>query len=158
MTRSTRKTAGKKAAAPSLEVQFFRTLNRVVEPMVRAGLGSPRLAPTGFIVLEHRGRKTGQRRRSPLAATRIGDYVLVATFRGDRSQWVRNLAATPYTRYWLAGKARDARAFVMYEGKRFRVPKSLPAPLQTVVSVLAPYTRLGWAFAVLSPRARKTGT
>ncbi|NNL66564.1 MAG: nitroreductase family deazaflavin-dependent oxidoreductase [Myxococcales bacterium] len=123
--------------------------------MVRAGLGSPRIAPTGFIVLEHRGRKTGKPRRSPLAATRIGDYVLVATFRGDRSQWVRNLAAAPYTRYWLGGQVREARAFVLHEGKRFRMPKSLPGPLQTVVGLIAPYTRLGWAFAVLSPRSRK---
>lgn len=136
----------------SFEVEFFRKLNRVVEPMVRAGFGSPRIAPTGFIVLETLGRKTGRRRRSPLAATRIGNHVLVGTFRGDRSQWVLNLAAEPRTRFWLGGRARDARAFVMHQDKRFRVPKSLPVPLQKVVRVLAPYTKTGWAFAVLSPR------
>jgi deazaflavin-dependent oxidoreductase (nitroreductase family) len=134
------------------EVSFFLTLNRVVEPMVRVGLGSPRIAPTGFIVLETRGRKTGRLRRNPLAATRIGRHVLVGTFRGDRSQWLRNLAAQPRVRYWLGGRPREARAFVMHEGKRFRVPKSLPAPLQKLVCFLAPYTRTGWAFAVLSPR------
>jgi len=127
-------------------------LNRVVEPAVRAGLGSPRLVPTGFIVLETTGRKSGQLRRSPLAATRLGDYVIVSTFRGGRSQWVRNLAVQPRARYWLGGRARDARAFVMHEGKRFCVPKSLPVGMQTVVRFLAPYTKAGWAFAVLSPR------
>lgn len=136
----------------TLEVEFFRMLNRVVEPAVRAGVGSPRIVPSGFIVLETVGRKTGRTRRSPLAATRFGRYVVVATFRGDRSQWVFNLAAQPRTRYWLGGKARDARAFVMYEGKRFRVPKSLPPAMQKVVRFLAPYTKAGWAFAVLSPR------
>ena len=40
----------------------------------------------------------------------------------------------------------------MYEGKRFRVPRSLPTPMQGVVRTLAPYTRKGWAFALLSPR------
>jgi deazaflavin-dependent oxidoreductase (nitroreductase family) len=140
-----------KAVQSSYEVVFFRTLNRVVEPMVRVGLGSPRIAPTGFIVLETRGRKTGSLRRSPLAATRFGRHVLVGTFRGDRSQWLRNLAAQPRIRYWLAGRPRDARAFVMHEGKRFRVPKSLPLPLQKLVRFLAPYTKTGWAFAVLSP-------
>jgi deazaflavin-dependent oxidoreductase (nitroreductase family) len=139
----------------SFEVEFFRSLNRVVEPLVRVGVGSPRIAPTGLIVLETRGRRTGQRRRSPLAATRIGHHVLVATFRGDRSQWVQNLAAEPRTRFWLGGRARDARAFVMHPGKRFRVPKSLPASLQRVVRLLAPYTKAGWAFAVLSPPTGK---
>ena len=143
------------ATSRSFEVEFFRKLNRVVEPMVRAGVGSPRIAPSGFIVLETRGRKTGRLHRSPLAATRIGQHVLVGTFRGSRSQWVLNLAAQPRTRFWLGGMPRDARAFVMHEGKRFRVPKSLPAPLQGIVRFLAPYTRKGWAFAVLSPRTRK---
>ena len=150
-----------KADQRSFEVEFFRKLNRVVEPMVRVGFGSPRIAPTGFIVLETRGRKTGRRHRNPLAATRIGHHVLVGTFRGGRSQWLRNLVAEPRTRFWLGGRARDARAFVMHEGKRFRVPKSLPAPLQKVVRILAPYTKMGWAFAVLSPRTsgarRRTG-
>ncbi len=140
------------ASLRKLEVEFFRTLNRVIEPLVRAGFGSPRMAPGGFVVLETRGRKSGQLRRTPLAATRLGGYVLVATFRGNRSQWVKNLAAQPRVRYWIGGRPRNARAFVMFEGKRFRVPKSLPAPMQSVVRVLAPYTQLGWAFAVLSPR------
>ena len=144
--------ARKKASPPTLEVEFFRMLNRVVEPAVRAGLGSPRIVPTGFIVLETIGRKSGEKRRSPLAATRLGEYVIVATFRAERSQWVRNLVAKPRTRYWLRGRARDSTAFVMHEGKRFRVPKSLPAGMQKVVQFLAPYTKAGWAFAVLSPR------
>lgn len=135
----------------SSEVALFRTLNRVVEPMVRFGFGSPRFTPTGFIVLETRGRKTGRLHRSPLAATRIGPHVLVGTFRGDRSNWIRNLAAEPRTRFWLRGRPREARAFVMHEGKRFRVPKSLPVPLQGLVRILASYTKTGWAFAVLSP-------
>jgi deazaflavin-dependent oxidoreductase (nitroreductase family) len=138
--------------ARSIEVEFFRMLNRVVEPMVRAGVGSPRLAPGGFIVLETVGRKSGRRRRSPLAATRIGCYVIVATFRGERSQWVRNLAERPRTRYWAGGRPHESNAFVMHQGKRFREPKSLPAPLRRVVRFLAPYTKAGWAFAVLSPR------
>ena len=147
--------ASRKPAPRSLEVEFFRTLNRLVEPAVRLGIGSPRIAPSGFIVLETRGRKTGRLSRSPLAATRIGNHVVVATYRGNRSQWVRNLAAQPRTRFWLGGRPRAARAFGMYEGKRFRVPKSLPVPLQMVVRLLAPYTRSGWAFAVLSPGPRE---
>jgi deazaflavin-dependent oxidoreductase (nitroreductase family) len=138
------------AKSRSLEVEFFRMLNRVVEPIVRRGFGSPRLAPSGFIVLETVGRKSGELRRSPLAATRIGHHMIVATFRAERSQWVRNLAAQPRTRYWSRGVPHLTDTFVIREGAR--VPSALPAPLRRVVRFLAPYTRAGWAFAVLSPR------
>jgi deazaflavin-dependent oxidoreductase (nitroreductase family) len=141
----------------SLELEFFRMLNRVAEPMIRAGVGSPRCAPGGFVVLETVGRKSGARRRSPLAATRIGAHVVVGTFRGDRSQWVRNLTARPSTRYWLGGRARETRAFVMHAGKPFRAPKSLPSHMQAIARFLAPYTKAGWAFAILSPRAAAIG-
>lgn len=143
-------TSGVKRA--TLERDFFRTLNRVVEPMVRAGVGSPRMAPGGFIVLETVGRKSGRRVRTPLAATRLGNHVLVATFRGERSHWVLNLAAEPKARFWLGGRARNTRAFVIHKGKRFRVPKSLPVPIQHVAQILASYRGAGWAFAILAPR------
>jgi len=138
-----------------VEIEFFRMLNRVLEPIIRAGVGSPRFVPSGFIVLETEGRKTGAVRRSPLAATRIGRHVVVGTFRGDRSQWVRNLAAQPFARYWLAGRPRETRAFVMYDGRRFRMPRTLPAHMQTVAGFLSPYTKAGWAFAILAPRRER---
>jgi deazaflavin-dependent oxidoreductase (nitroreductase family) len=146
------------ATRASIERQFFRNLNRLVEPLVRAGLGSPRIVPGGLIVLETRGRKSGRRVRSPLAATRFGGYVLVATARGQRSQWVLNLEAEPKARFWLGGQLRESRAFVIHEGKRFRVPKSLPRPVQLVLEVLAPYRKAGWAFAVLAPRPAPAST
>ena len=55
----------------SAEVLFFRMLNRFVEPVIRAGVGSPRIAPSGFVVVESVGRKSGKLHRTPLAATRI---------------------------------------------------------------------------------------
>ena len=55
-------TAAKKR--DSIEREFFRTLNRVVEPLVRAGVGSPRIVPGGLIVLETAGRKSGRRVRT----------------------------------------------------------------------------------------------
>ena len=140
-----------------IEVEFFRMLNRVVEPRIRAGLGSPCLAPGGFIVLETRGRKTGRLSRTPLAATRILDHVVVGTFRGDRSQWVRNLVADPDTRLWLGGRARPIRAFVLSaETRAARRPRGFPSPLRFVVAFLRPYTRAGWAFAVLAPAKRRS--
>ena len=50
----------------TLETEFFRTLNLLVEPAVRAGCGSPGIAPTGLIVLETKGRHTGIPYRTPV--------------------------------------------------------------------------------------------
>lgn len=137
-----------------IEIEFFRMLNRVIEPRIRAGFGSPCLTPGGFIVLETKGRKTGRRARTPLAATRIQDHVVVGTFRGGRSQWVKNLTAHPDTRFWLAGRPRRTRAFVLDSESRPRAPKDLPVALRWIVSFLRPYTRAGWVFAVLAPEKR----
>jgi deazaflavin-dependent oxidoreductase (nitroreductase family) len=140
------------AARASIEVEFFRFLNRWVEPQIRAGLGSPRLAPGGLIVLETKGRKTGRRARIPLVATRIQGHVLVATYRGARSQWPKNLAANPETRFWMGGKPRPATAFLLTGSRRPRPLPKLPALLRAVVAFLMPYTRAGWVFAILTPR------
>ena len=136
----------------AIEVEFFRMLNHVVEPRIRAGFGSPCLTPGGFIVLETRGRKTGRLSRTPLAATRIQGHLVVGTFRASRSQWVKNLSAHPEIRFWLGGRARQARGFVIHPGAAARAPRSLPAALRWAIAFLRPYTRAGWAFAVLSPR------
>ncbi len=102
----------------AVETQFFRMLNRLVEPHVRAGWGSPRFVPGGVIVLETRSRRTGKRLRIPLAAIRIQGHVVVSTFRGDRSEWVKNLAANPAARYWLRGRAHDTTALVISPWRR----------------------------------------
>jgi deazaflavin-dependent oxidoreductase (nitroreductase family) len=141
--------AKRKVSLQALELEFFRALNRVVEPLVRKGLGSPRLVPTGFVVLESLGRVSGRWRRTPLAATRLGPYVVVSTFRGNRSQWVRNLRAHPEARVWLAGKRRDGKALVVQGGRTGRVPARFPQAMRALIKLLVPFTRVGWAFAVL---------
>lgn len=126
-------------------------LNRVVEPAVRKGFASPRFVPGGLIVLETIGFKSGVQRRTPLVATRFQGHVFIATYRGDRSFWMKNLVLRPKVRYFLAGKPRDAKAFVMKPGKRYNRPKSLPNTIGKITDFLAPYTKAGWAFAVLAP-------
>jgi deazaflavin-dependent oxidoreductase (nitroreductase family) len=135
----------------TLEAKFFRSLNQVVEPAVRKGIGSPRLAPGGLIVLETTGFKTGQTRRTPLLSARIGRYVFVSTARGDRSFWVKNLLKQSSTRFYLGGKARDARAYVFAPGDSFQRPEGLPRLIGNIMERLAPLLGRGWAFAVLAP-------
>ncbi len=152
-----KKSLAKRSPAPArgLEVEFFRFVNRWVEPQIRAGLGSPRLAPGGLIVLETKGRTSGRLARIPLVATRLQGYFLVGTFRGGRSQWAKNLAATPDTRLWVGGKPRLTTAFVLPSGRRPQPLPKLPALLRAVMALLVPYTRAGWTFAVLAPRRRR---
>jgi deazaflavin-dependent oxidoreductase (nitroreductase family) len=136
----------------SVETQFFRLLNRLVEPYIRAGWASPRFVPGGLVVLETKGRRTARRSKVPLAAIRIQDRIVVSTFRGDRSQWVKNASANPEVRYWLRGRARRATAHVISAEHRTRSKSDLPPTLRWLVPTLAPYTYAGWAFAVLSPQ------
>src|SRR5258708_22577335 len=84
--------------------EFFGTLNALVELAVRAGCAAPGLLPTGMVVLETTGAKSGLPRRVPLLATILEGCLFVGTARGDRSQWLRNLRAEPRVRYWLAGR------------------------------------------------------
>src|ERR671914_553801 len=90
-----------------LEAEFFRGLNTLVEPLVRAGVGSPVLWPVGAIVLEATGRGTGRKLNTPLLATRVGELLVVSTLR-RRSQWIKNISANAEVRYWLAGRPRAA--------------------------------------------------
>jgi len=138
-------------AARGAEAAAFRFLNRFAEPAIRSGVAFPPFAPGGLVVLETRGRASGRTYRVPLAALRLGCHVLVSTVRGRRSQWPRNLAADRAPRLWLHGRARSIHARVFALGVRAS-RRPLPRELRWLPAVLGPYTKVGWAFAVLSPQ------
>lgn len=138
--------------ALSAETNFFRTINRVAEPAIRAGLGSPCLWPSGLIVLETTGRQSGTARRVPVTATRLGRVILISTVRGDRSQWLRNLAVEPTLRYWLGGREHDADAIIFSPGTPLPDISALPILVRPLVPTLASLAALGMGFAILIPR------
>lgn len=96
---------------PDLTRDAFRRLNRVVKPLVKAGLASPLPIGLGAVVLETTGRVSGQPREVPLLGFRVGDRVVVSTVR-ERSQWVRNLEADDAAAVWYCGRRHDARATI----------------------------------------------
>jgi deazaflavin-dependent oxidoreductase (nitroreductase family) len=67
--------------------QFNRlAFNRVVRTFA-GRRGSP------VAVVEHRGRRSGRRYRTPVLAFRVDGGYLVALFYGDDRDWVRNVLA-----------------------------------------------------------------
>lgn len=99
-------------ASTNCTSRAFRSLNQLVEPAVRAGLGSPWPIGGGLVVLETIGRVSGKPRRVPLVANRIGNTVWVSTVRPS-SQWVANLEADPEVKVWVGGTERQATAEVV---------------------------------------------
>jgi hypothetical protein len=90
---------------------IFRRLNRVVKPLVKAGLGSPLPIGLGAVVLESTGRVSGKPREVPVLGFRVGDRVIVSTVRSD-SQWIKNLEADDQAAVWYSGKRHDTTASV----------------------------------------------
>lgn len=137
-----------------LEADFYRTLNRFVEPAVRAGLGSPCISPGGLVVIETTGRRSGRTYRTPVVATLFGGRLFVSTVRGPGSQWLKNLSATPELRYWQAGRLHDADALVFNPNDPPAKFDALPPVLRPIVSLLY---ALGIGVAVLTPRSTTAG-
>ena len=87
--------------------QLLAPLNRVVMPLIRAGIGAPLLTPIGLVVMEVEGRRSGRLYSVPLIAWALFDHVVVSTVRRD-SAWLKNLCATGHAAVWLRGRRREA--------------------------------------------------
>jgi deazaflavin-dependent oxidoreductase (nitroreductase family) len=133
-----------------LSSDAFRGLNALVEPLVRAGFGSPCLVPWGAVVLETTGRTSGRTLRVPVLATVVGDLVVVASVR-PASHWVKNLAAQPRTHYWMGGRRHAATAVVLPGGRPPAEPAAAAPGSAWLAALLTPWIVLGVSVAILVP-------
>jgi len=134
------------------ESDFFRTLNRFVEPVAEAGCFSPEFWPAGLIVLETTGRRSGRPHRTPVLAMIMDDRLIVRTFRGERSEWFKNLRANPDVSYWAGGGKKRARATVHAPGEECQTASLPPFAALGVAATSVAIDLMGWRFAVLAPR------
>ena len=82
---------------------FWRVFNPLARPL--AGI-----APW-WVALETRGRRSGRRRRVPLAAgPRDGNTVWLIAVHGDHSSFARNIVADPRVRLKVRGRWRGGTA------------------------------------------------
>jgi deazaflavin-dependent oxidoreductase (nitroreductase family) len=83
-----------------------KLLNPVVRAAARLGLPLPIV-----VILETRGRRSGQARRVPVGRALEGDSLWVVSEHGRRASYVRNIEADPRVRVrvgrrWRSGTAR----------------------------------------------------
>jgi deazaflavin-dependent oxidoreductase (nitroreductase family) len=81
----------------------FKYLNRLMLFLWRLGLGYWFRWPQAFgriMVITHRGRKTGQRRRTPVNFARVGDDLFCTAAYGARADWYLNILENPDVEIW----------------------------------------------------------
>jgi deazaflavin-dependent oxidoreductase (nitroreductase family) len=136
---------------PSIASGFFQTLNRFVEPVAESGCFSPEFWPTGLILLETTGRRSGRPHQTPVLAMMMDGYLIVRTFRGERSDWFKNVRANPDVSYWAGGSRKRARATVHTPGEECETKALPPFAALGVAATSVAVGLMGWRFAVLAP-------
>jgi len=102
-----------------------RRLARLPIPLYHWGFGP--LLGHRLMMLEHRGRTTGQRRYVVLEVLDRGPgWLLLASGYGASSHWYRNVVATPEVRVWT-GRLKNVPA------------RGVPVPLTETAQLLTTY-------------------
>jgi deazaflavin-dependent oxidoreductase (nitroreductase family) len=109
---------------------FFtaRILNPVVRAAVRLGLPLPLV-----VILETRGRKSGQPRQIPVGKTLDGDMLWIVAEHGRKAGYVRNIEADPHVRVRVGRRWRTGTAHVLHDDDWRERQRRLPNKLNSVM-------------------------
>jgi deazaflavin-dependent oxidoreductase (nitroreductase family) len=88
--------------------------NRVVTNRVQR-IWAPYLPP--WVLIVHRGRRSGREYRTPLMASVRGDTLVIAMLYGPESDWARNLLAAGNGTAVRRGRTRTIDRFEIVESK-----------------------------------------
>ena len=110
-----------------------RLLNPVVNRAARAGLPLP-----GYVILETRGRRSGQLRRVPVGKAQQGNTLWVIAEHGLKAGYVRNIQAEPRVRVRIGRRWRSATAEVLpdddWRARQRRLPNRLNSAIVRVMA------------------------
>ena len=104
-------------------VTAFQT--RLMNPVMRRAVERG-WAPPGYAVLETTGRRSGERRRTPVGDGRRGDTFWIIAEHGRRAGYVRNIEANPRVRVHTGGRWRDGTAHLMPDDDPRERQRQLP--------------------------------
>jgi deazaflavin-dependent oxidoreductase (nitroreductase family) len=77
-------------------------------------------------LLETKGRKSGEPRRTPLGGSRVGDQFWFVSEFGEKSQYVKNIEANPAVRVRLNGRWHNGTAHLVPDDDPHERLRSLP--------------------------------
>ena len=109
---------------------FFtaKLLNPVVRAAVRLGLPLPLV-----VILETRGRKSGQLRQIPVGKTLDGDALWIVAEHGRKASYVRNIEANPRVRVRVGRRWRTGTAHVLEDDDWRERQRRLPNKVNSAV-------------------------
>ena len=109
---------------------FFtaKVLNPVVRAAVRLGLPLPIV-----VILETRGRKSGQLRQIPVGKTLDGNTLWIVVEHGRKASYVRNIEADPHVRVRVGRRWRTGTAHVLHDDDWRERQRQLPNKLNSAL-------------------------
>lgn len=111
--------------------RFGAKINRRVTNLIARRFAG-RIPP--FAIIEHRGRRSGTRYRTPIMAFRTGDGFLIALTYGAETDWVRNVLAERGASIEYRKQLNSLREPKLIKGDAASMP--LPAFVRLILRLL----------------------
>ena len=103
-----------------------KVVNPIVRAAARAGIPLPLV-----VVLETRGRKSGQPRRVPVGKAITGDKLWIVAEHGRKAAYVKNIEADPHVRVRVGRKWRSGIAQILWDDDWRERQRVLPNKLNS---------------------------
>ena len=101
-------------------------VNPIVRAAARAGIPLPLV-----VILETRGRKSGQPRRVPVGKAITGDTLWIVAEHGRKAAYVKNIEADPHVRVRVGRKWRSGIAQILWDDDWRERQRMLPNKLNS---------------------------
>jgi deazaflavin-dependent oxidoreductase (nitroreductase family) len=103
-----------------------KVVNPIVRAAARAGIPLPLV-----VILETRGRKSGQPRRVPVGKAITGDTLWIVAEHGRKAAYVKNIEADPHVRVRIGRKWRSGIAQILWDDDWRERQRMLPNKLNS---------------------------